>query len=773
MKLKYLFGAFLAAAFAVGCETVDPLIEDYAEIKIENSVVSIPSEGGSATVTFTALNAWEIDIVPVKDKDDKLVVPDWLTVTPDSGAAGENITVTVSAEATASDRTAELNLKSAGKVQIVTVNQLGDPSLKPVYPAFVAGDYWIMFNVEGGWQVAKPLGSSSTYGYLYAEDAVVTDGALSSTTANKFTFTAVEGGFTISDASGRFYYMKGTYDSFNIEAAPAEGNVFTVEQTGEQEFMIVNASNGKYVQFDPKYSSAGAYDSERGVLPYLVAYSEPSEEHVEPEVVPSENIAKLNESIKAKAASYELTLTDAVVTYVNGKNAFVEDATGGVLVYFEDHGLVAGDKLNGTATGSCELYNGVTEITSMDMTNVTKTTGADIPCTELTIAQLLENFDRYASCRVKLSGVTVTDELTTSDRNGEIAQGETTIPVYAKVKETIVIAANTVGDMICYPVYNREVQQVGIWQNEDFTVTSSGEPGEGDEDGGEDGDEPVVGSTETITFSEIFTEATELTDGTTYTWGGLSVTFTKRNNSTTNYNAGDAGLRWYQDDVMAFDAGSKTIVKMEFETYGGKTGPLTADTGKVVDGTTWEGSASVVTLTASKQIRVKSIKVSYAETGDDTPDTPETPANLITNGGFENGTEGWTGLWGEYTNEVVDNGYEGKCIEFTLKASCTAMYNAQLFWPIALEVGKTYQYSFYAKADSEQDIQFLAQSDENYAARYFAIEPLTSEWKKYEGEFTYTAEDPANIVRVGVQFGKEPATGGEKVWVDNFVFNVK
>ncbi len=176
------------------------------------------------------------------------------------------------------------------------------------------------------------------------------------------------------------------------------------------------------------------------------------------------------------ATEYNVNLKDAVVSYVNGKNAFIEDATGGILLYAADHGLVAGNKITGPVSGAATIYNGLPELTSMDYSGASVKADAEIPCTELTIAELLEDYTRYMSCRVLLKGVTVADGINLeSDRNGVISQGDSQINLYSQDKTSIVVAANSVGDLICYPTVYKETKQVGIWQNDHFTAGEGGE----------------------------------------------------------------------------------------------------------------------------------------------------------------------------------------------------------------------------------------------------------------------------------------------------------
>lgn len=135
------------------------------------------------------------------------------------------------------------------------------------------------------------------------------------------------------------------------------------------------------------------------------------------------------------------------------------------------------------------------------------------------------------------------------------------------------------------------------------TLTQAAKPAEG-----------VVTESVTLTMAKYFAEDETIvnTDGTakSYTFGDYTFSFKKVNSNASNYNATDMGIRFYSGDVITIDAGNKTMVKIEFETYGGKTGPFTANVGQV-DGTTWTGSATSVELTASAQVRFKSVTITY------------------------------------------------------------------------------------------------------------------------------------------------------------------
>ena len=292
MKLKAISATLAACSLLlVSCQQpFEPTTQK--EIQASETTVTIPSAGGAATITLTAMDSWHLDestldrtimvITPGENgaEPDTTYVP-WLTVTPTSGGAGET-KVTISAEIAELDRVNTIEFVCGNMFQQVMVQQAGDPSLKPQFPEVEEGDYWIMVNTgtsnEPDWQVAKPVGSA--YGYLYCDSAIVgEDGSVSSTAANVFTLKAVEGGFTIQDAAGQYYYMTGTYDSFNVTTdASQSGNVWRIEQTADQQHTIVNAGNGKTMQYSVGYSSFGAYSavSSDNLMPYLVKAEAPA-----------------------------------------------------------------------------------------------------------------------------------------------------------------------------------------------------------------------------------------------------------------------------------------------------------------------------------------------------------------------------------------------------------------------------------------------------------------------------------------------------------------
>lgn len=193
----------------------------------------------------------------------------------------------------------------------------------------------------------------------------------------------------------------------------------------------------------------------------------------------------VNTGTSSNRASYRVKLTDAVVTYVNGDNYFIEDGSDAIMLYCPsekdlDNKLKVGDKINGLVYGTGYLYNNLPEIVTMDHSLATVTSGATIPETAITLSELTgDNYTNYLSKRVKLTGVSVTKtcygSVANSDRQGEISQNSSTCMLFAQLKDsTIFVPKGSAGDVIVYPTIYGTTKELGIWDNTHFTYTTIG-----------------------------------------------------------------------------------------------------------------------------------------------------------------------------------------------------------------------------------------------------------------------------------------------------------
>ena len=96
-----------------------------------------------------------------------------------------------------------------------------------------------------------------------------------------------------------------------------------------------------------------------------------------PEGPKAENIAALKALENNTEA--ELTLTDAVVTFVNGKDMYVTDATGSIDFYNCGLSYTAGQKLNGTIKVKFSVYKNTPQATNPSENNLTATDGEATP----------------------------------------------------------------------------------------------------------------------------------------------------------------------------------------------------------------------------------------------------------------------------------------------------------------------------------------------------------------------------------------------------------
>lgn len=142
-------------------------------------------------------------------------------------------------------------------------------------------------------------------------------------------------------------------------------------------------------------------------------------------------------TIPAIFAAATSTATDVNVTFgnwvvsgvsTNGKNVFVTDGTNGFVIFDTNGGLnntyAVGDILSGTAV-SCKLvlYNGFAEITNLDATDLTITSGGTVSAASIAMADL---------AGVNTGALVSYENLTCSVSDGKyyLSDGTTTLQVY-------------------------------------------------------------------------------------------------------------------------------------------------------------------------------------------------------------------------------------------------------------------------------------------------------------------------------------------------------
>lgn len=216
---------------------------------------------------------------------------------------------------------------AAGSYAIVSYNESNS---NPVFiadseaEAFTGGT---VFLVADGTNAVAPLPYSKGYGYLPAAAVTVADGAVKGDAVNAYNFIPTEGGYYLTDVYGRYLYMKGTYNNFNLSyTVPAEGGVFTVDVAANGQATITNTFNNKWLQYDGGYGNFGAYDSEKGSLPVIYKAPDPKYYLVTED---GHGAGPLPEKNYGYLASVDMTVADGVVTNGDPANAFTFELTEG------------------------------------------------------------------------------------------------------------------------------------------------------------------------------------------------------------------------------------------------------------------------------------------------------------------------------------------------------------------------------------------------------------------------------------------------------------
>ena len=177
--------------------------------------------------------------------------------------------------------------------------------------------------------------------------------------------------------------------------------------------------------------------------------------------------AKITSSDRNNPSSYEASLsTPAVVSYVNGSNVFLQDATGGIVLYKSGTGLIPGNTVGGSFSGTGYKYNALPEITGIEGATIGQGPAPDPEV--VTIATLLADFDSYLSKLVKIEGVTIVGSTDgTKKASVTITQGNDQMILYTQVA-SIKLQNGAKGDVIVIPTIFNTTKEAGLWEQDNF-----------------------------------------------------------------------------------------------------------------------------------------------------------------------------------------------------------------------------------------------------------------------------------------------------------------
>ncbi len=116
--------------------------------------------------------------------------------------------------------------------------------------------------------------ASKPYGYLQVTDVVVTDNTIHVPEKYALTVTAVDGGYSIQNYIGAYYYQQGgIFNTISLSTEVNNQSVWNIEPQEDGTMKIVGTDN-HYLQLDSSYGTYGAYVDAKGFLPVLYQLGE-------------------------------------------------------------------------------------------------------------------------------------------------------------------------------------------------------------------------------------------------------------------------------------------------------------------------------------------------------------------------------------------------------------------------------------------------------------------------------------------------------------------
>ena len=294
-------------------------------------------------------------------------------------------------------------------------------TLKVVEPT-TPGDYTFDFTGTNDYGTGLTPSSENTY---ITEDHTWTSGDVKLVTSGKYRWWAASGGNDL-----RFYTQK-VDDVETTKMTISVPNGYTIskiEITGGQQFTSDDGlyASGKWEGSANSVTLTYASTSAVKVRTINVTYSQGG---VDPQPGTTYNsIAEIKQL--ETGASGKLKFNNVQVLYANGKDLYAKDNTGAINFYFEKtdaFNYTAGQKLNGTATVTYDVYNEMPEIIKVEDASITATNGTATP---VQIA-LSANLPDYICQLVKLTGKFKVEKDGTRT-NYYLTDGTNSIQIYNK-----------------------------------------------------------------------------------------------------------------------------------------------------------------------------------------------------------------------------------------------------------------------------------------------------------------------------------------------------
>lgn len=260
MKLRYLFTAIISALLFVSCSEDNEPAGNLGSISLSETYVSLPTEGGSATVAVSATQDWKFENVIFSSETGKTqlvttkdTVDAWFTVSHVSGTAGQSELV-FSADAFEGGREVELQINVGGNTQFLMVRQGTAKAVMATCAEVLAGTDGKTYKIKG---TCTSI-ANTTYGNWYINDGtgeVYIYGTLDSKGATKnFASWGLEVGDVVELEGPRTTYGS-TVELVDVTIIKITKSLVKVvtesaniaKEGGELEVKVAFKGNGAYV----------------------------------------------------------------------------------------------------------------------------------------------------------------------------------------------------------------------------------------------------------------------------------------------------------------------------------------------------------------------------------------------------------------------------------------------------------------------------------------------------------------------------------------------
>lgn len=435
--------------------------------------------------------------------------------------------VTFHADATTDSRSSALQIKAGDKIQNVIVAQTAGAqevkavSVKDVIDGTDGKTYRVkgfctaISNTNyGNWDMSDSEGNSiMIYGTVDATgsynwnsfniavgDEVVVEGPRvtygSTIELKDASFISVKKALLACDDVNKFLakeatsfelkvVQKGDGLSFETDSdwLTIEGNGYTSDGKGNLTFKVNVEENATGADRTASIVLKSTKKKDETILPVSITQLGSS-------TVAEGGIAAINAVLKTSTnkknpAKFDHVLKGAKVTYKKGSNTFIEDETGGLLVYDNSVTLKVGQVVDGRVWGEGYTYNNLPEATAfhLQMATVTTPENSNVEPLSVTLAELNARFDYYMNRYVKISDAKVETEIDAKysevKSNGKITDGTNTFALRIqntgtfgkdengkdkKIYMYIQAAKDAKVDVVCIPSVFKSDKQLLIYE---------------------------------------------------------------------------------------------------------------------------------------------------------------------------------------------------------------------------------------------------------------------------------------------------------------------